>query len=83
MKNKYPNINLYNDNQACIASVTNRKFQASTNHIGVYYFWLKEIIKMGEADIGYFRTDKMAADGLTKALDKRRHDIFVTMLGMY
>ena len=82
-KNEYPNIKLYNDNQACIASLTNGKFRASTRHVGVRYFWLKEIIETGEAEMGYLRTDKMVADGLTKALDKTKHEPFVTMLGMY
>jgi len=82
-KNEYPNIKLYNDNQAYIASLTNGKFRASMKHVGVRYFWLKEIIETGEAEIGYLRTDKMVADGLMKALDKTKHELFVTMLGMY
>jgi len=64
-------------------SLTNGKFQASTRHVGVRYFWLKEIIETGEAEIEYLRTDKMVADGLTKALDKTKHELFVAILGMY
>jgi len=82
-KNEYPNIKLYNDNQACIASLTNAKFRASTRHVGVRFFWLKEIIEMGEGEMGYLRTDKMVADGLTQVLDKTKHELFVAMLGMY
>ena len=44
---------------------------------------MKEIIETGEAEIGYLRTDKMVADGLTKALDKTKQELFVAMLGMY
>jgi len=58
-------------------------FLASTRHVGVHYFWLKEILEPKEAEIGYLRTHKMVADGLTKALDKTKHELFVAMLGMY
>jgi len=37
-KNVYPNIKLYNDNQACIASPTNGHFWASMRHIVAHYF---------------------------------------------
>ena len=33
-------------------------------------------------EIGYVRMDKMVADGLTKALDKTKHELFVAMLVM-
>ena len=61
----------------------NGKFHASTRHIGVRYFWLKEIIETGEAEIEYIGTDEMVADGLTKALEKTKHKLFIAMLGMY
>jgi len=82
-KEKKPYMQLFNDNQVCIASLTNGRFRASTRHVGVLYFWLKEIIEMGEAQIEYNRTDEMVADGLTKALEKTKHELFITMLGMY
>ena len=78
-----PLIMLHNDNQACIASLNNGQFRPSTRHVGVRYFWLKEIIEMGEAKIQYLRTDNMVADGLTKSLEKRKHELFLAMLGMY
>ena len=82
-KNKNLTIKLYNDNQASVTSPMNGKFWASTRHFGVCYFWLKEIIETAEAEIGYLRTDKIVPDGLTKALDKTRYNLFVSMLGMY
>ena len=44
-KEKKPYIQLFNDNQASIASLTNRKFCGSSRHVSVRYFWLKEIIE--------------------------------------
>ena len=82
-KERKPYIQLFNDNQACIASLMNGKFRASTRHVGVRYFWLKEIIETGEAEIEYIGTDEMVADGLTKALEKTKHKLFIAMLGMY
>ena len=82
-KNEYTNIKLYNDNTACLTSITTGKLRASIRQVGVPYFWLKKIIELREAEIGYFRTKKMVAEGFTKALDKTKHELFVAMLSMY
>ena len=52
-KEKKPYIQLFIDNHASIISLTKGKFCASTRHVGVRYFWLKEIIETGEAEIEY------------------------------
>lgn len=38
---------------------------------------------MGEAEIEYVRRDEMIPNGLTKALEKTKHELFLAMLGMY
>ena len=63
--------------------VKNVKFCASTRHVGVRYFWLKEIIEMGEANMEYIRRDEIVANGLMKELEKTKHELFITMLGLY
>ena len=75
-------ISVFNDNQACIASLTNGQFRASTRHVGVRYFWLRELVREGEVTIEYLRTDEMIADGLTKGLERGKHQGFTRMLSM-
>ena len=75
-------ISVFNDNQACIASLTNSQFRASTRHVGVRYFWLRELVQEGEVTLEYLRTDEMIADGLTKGLESGKHQGFTRMLSM-
>ena len=71
---------MFNDNQACIASLKNGQFKPSTRHVGVKHFWLRELIREGDVAISYVRTDEMVADGLTKALERGEHQGFINML---
>jgi len=75
-------ISVFNDNQACIASLMNGQFRASTGHVGMRYFWLRELVLQGEVTIMYLRTDEIIADGLTKGLDSGKHQEFTRMLSM-
>jgi len=75
-------ISVFNYNQACIASLLNGQFRASTRQVGVRYFWLRELVCEGEVTIMYLRTDEMIADGLTKGLESGKHQGFMRMLSM-
>ena len=75
-----PLVSVFNDNQACIASLKNGQFKPSIRHVAVKYFWLRELIRDGDVEISYVRTDEMVADGLTKALERGKHQRFISML---
>ena len=75
-----PLVSVFNDNQAYIASLKNGQFKPSTRHMGVKYFWLRELVRDGDVEISYVRTDEMVADGLTKALERGKHQGFISML---
>ena len=64
---------MFDDNQACITSLKNGQFKLSTQHVGVKYFWLHELVRDGDVDISYVRTDEMVANGLTKALERGKN----------
>ena len=66
-------VSAFNDNQASIASLMNGEFKPSTRHVPVKCFWLPELVKDGDVDISYVRTDAMIADGLTKGLERAKH----------
>ena len=73
---------MFNDNHACIASPKKGQFKSSTNHVGVKSFWLHKLFRDGGVDISYVRTDKMVADGQTKALEDEKHQAFIRMLSL-
>ena len=73
-------ISVFNDNQACIASLKNGQFKRSTWHLSVKYFWLHELVRDGDVGISCVRTDEMVADGLTKALERGKHQGFINIL---
>ena len=75
-------VSVFNDNQACIASLQSGQFKPSTRHVGVKYFWLRDLIKDGDVVISYVRTDEMIADGLTKGLERGKHHSFIQMLSL-
>ncbi|KAL7461201.1 hypothetical protein ACHAXS_001624, partial [Conticribra weissflogii] len=61
---------IYQDNKSAILLETNGKGSTSkrTKHIKVRYFFVKDKINSGEADVKYCPKDKMWADVLTKPL---------------
>jgi len=75
-------VSAFNDNQACIVSLMNGQFKPSTRHVGVKYFWLRELVRDGDVDISYVRTDAMIADGLTKGLERAKHQNLLNMLSL-
>ena len=61
------------DNQPCIAIVTNPHFKARARHIEVDYHYCSEAIVNKICKIVYCPTADMKADGLTKPLGKVKH----------
>ena len=55
-------------------------FKPSTRHVGVKYFWLSELVRDGDVEIFYIRTDEMVTYGLTKTLERVRHQGFIDIL---
>ena len=75
-------IPIYNDNTACIANINSGEYQPQSRHVGVRYFWIKDLIRFGEATVSHIASDKMLADGLTKGLDRTKHNLFIEYLGL-
>ena len=75
-------VSAFNDNQVCIVSLMNGQFKPSTRHVGVKYIWLRELFRDGDVDISYVRTDDMIANGLTKGLERAKHQNFLNLLSL-
>ena len=70
-------MTIYEDNQGCIALAKNPVFHARTKYIDIKFHFLREKIEEGVIQLEYKPTDEMLADGLTKALGRTKHAIFI------
>ena len=68
---------IYEDNQGCIALARNPVFHSRTKHIDIKFHFLREKIEEGVMKLEYKPTNEMIADGLTKALGRAKHGIFL------
>jgi hypothetical protein len=41
-----------------------------TKHVNIYYYYIKDRVKAGHISLEHVRTYNIAADGLTKPLDR-------------
>ena len=79
---KHQLISVYNDNEAYIVSINNGNQQLKSRHAGVRYFWIHDRIRLGEATLKHLPGDQMPADGLTKGLDRTKHNLFLEFIGL-
>jgi hypothetical protein len=72
------------DNRQTIRLITAQYPYITTKlkHIIVLHHWLQQEASQGNIHIQWVPTTKMAADGLTKALPRQKHDTFVKQLGL-
>jgi hypothetical protein len=73
---------LLSDSQGCIALAKNPDQHSRTKHIDIQYHFIRQHVIDGIVSLTFVGTTDMAADILTKSLDKQRHENGVRMLGM-
>ena len=73
---------IYEDNQGCIALAKNTVFHARTKHIDIKFHYLREKVEEGVIELEYEPTGEMIADGLTKALGRTKHVVFLQGLNL-
>jgi hypothetical protein len=61
-------IRIHADNQGANSLTQNPTHHSRSKHIDIQYHFTREKVESGEVEIEYVSTDKMVADGLTKAL---------------
>jgi hypothetical protein len=59
---------IWEDNQSAIAYSQNALVSGKTKHIGLKWHFLKNQEEQGTIKLGYFPTDQMVVDMLTKPL---------------
>ena len=77
----YP-IKLYGDNEPSIKLLHSDGHHERTKHVDIYYHYVKERVRDGNLKVEHVRTTAMAADGLTKPLDRVAHERFLSQIGL-
>jgi hypothetical protein len=73
---------LYGDNEPAIKLLQTDGHHERTKHIDIAYHYTKERIKIGRLNVQHVRSTDMAADGLTKPLDRPAHERFLSQIGL-
>ena len=77
----YP-IKLYGDNEPSIKLLHSDGHHERTKHVDIYYHYVKERVRDGHLKVEHVRTTAMAADGLTKPLNRVAHERFLSQIGL-
>jgi hypothetical protein len=64
-------VQIYSDNQGCIALAKNPEDHARSKHIDVQYHYTRQLVEYGKIKLDYCPTEDMLADVLTKPLGFR------------
>jgi hypothetical protein len=64
-------VQIYSDNQGCIALAENPKGHSRSKHIGVQYHYTRQLVEYKKIKLDYCPTKDMLADVLTKPLSYR------------
>ena len=73
-------ITLLGDNQGALSLAENPTFHRGSKHIAVRYHLIRQEVEEGRLQLAYIPTDRMPADGLTKALKSPAHMRFLQLL---
>ena len=70
------------DNQGAIALTKDPRFHSRTKHIDIQWHFVRDQVEIGAVMFEWVATNKMAADGLTKALSNDKFSAFVRQIGL-
>jgi hypothetical protein len=73
---------LWSDSQGSISLAGNPEHHARTKHIDVQYHFIRQHLAERTISLHFIGTEDMAADSLTKVLDRVKHEKGMRMLGM-
>lgn len=76
------NVVLYCDNQSTIKLSESEAFRPRTKHIDIRYHHLRDKVEDGIIGIEYVSMERMAADSLTKAVTREKHQFCTGKMGL-
>ena len=63
-------ILIYGDNEPSLKLLYAEGYYERTKHVDIYYYYIRDRVKDGYLKVKHVRTTAMAADGLTKPLNR-------------
>lgn len=75
-------VKMYGDNQGAIALTKNPHLHERSKHIDVCHHYVRDLAEKGKLEITYIPTIEMAADGLTKPLQRVAYERWKDMIGL-
>lgn len=77
-------LNIWCDNQQTIRLVNSElpRLRTALRHVDIHNNWARQEVQNKTFTVNYLQTNKMPADGLTKALPKSKFKLFVKQLGL-
>jgi hypothetical protein len=77
-------LSIWCDNQQTIRLVNSElpRLRTALRHVDIHNNWARQEVQNKTFTVNYLQTDKMPADGLTKALPKSKFKLFVEQLGL-
>jgi hypothetical protein len=73
---------IYADNKSAIALAENPTYHARSKHIDIQYHFVREKVANSTIRLQYIPTGQMAADGLTKPLERVKFERYCCLLGL-
>jgi hypothetical protein len=77
-------IRLFYDNMQTIRLLTAETAVLTTRlrHVDIHRHWLRQEVQKQRLTVDWIGTNEMAADGMTKRLDRQKHQHFVHQIGL-
>jgi hypothetical protein len=75
-------IQMLGDNQGALALIKNPHLHKRLKHIDIYHHYIRDLAKKGKLNITYIPTKDIAANGLTKPLERVAFKRFRQQIGM-
>ncbi|KAI0998965.1 hypothetical protein K3495_g9229 [Podosphaera aphanis] len=77
-------IEILNDNKQTLRLLTKEDLiiQTKLKHVDIYKHWLRERVQSEQIKVSWVGTNNMVADGMTKVLNKQKHENFFRLLNL-
>ena len=75
-------MTIYMDNQSAMKIAASLQISDRSKHFDIVYHAVREWVRLAWISLTYVATTDMIADGLTKPLEKQKHNKAVTMMGL-
>ncbi|EEA18572.1 hypothetical protein EYB25_008686 [Talaromyces marneffei] len=79
-----PTLHVFCDNKQTLGLLEKDapRLRTKLRHVDIHNHWVRQEVQKGDIQVHYMPTKDMIANGLTKALSKQEHQIFLNQIGV-